>query len=214
MMKCPLCLSPQTTHYFDDQRQNWLYWLCQHCDFVFRDSKSLLPASEERARYETHNNGIESPGYVDFLMPVVKTLLPYLKSGDRGLDFGSGPGPILNILFEREGFVLRNYDPYFEPLDLKNLNPFEFVTCTEVFEHLYSPHREMEIITSLVKAGGFLLFMTQFRKDLSQFCNWSYRMDNTHVGFLNDKSLSWLAQNWGFEILSHQDRIALLRRRD
>lgn len=128
------------------------------------------------------------------------------------MDFGSGPGPILDILFEREGFTVRNYDPYFEPLDLKDLSPFDFVTCTEVFEHFYHPQREMENMISLIKKQGYLLLMTQFRENLSHFSNWGYRMDNTHVGFLNDKSLSWLALNWGFEILSRQDRIALLRR--
>jgi len=146
-------------------------------------------------------------------MPVVKALLPFLKKGDRGLDFGSGPGPILDILFKREGFTVQNYDPYFAPLDFKNSVLFDFVTCTEVFEHFYHPERELKAMKSLLKDKGYLVIMTQFRNSSLDFNNWYYRMDNTHVGFLSSNSLAWIAKSWGFEILSTQASIAVLRRR-
>ena len=101
-MKCGLCLEENSLSFKKDIKRNWQYWHCQVCDLVFRDPETYLDKFEEKARYETHNNSIESPGYVKFLTPAVEILKPYLSESSEGLDFGCGPGPIIDILFSRQ----------------------------------------------------------------------------------------------------------------
>lgn len=213
-MECGLCLSSQLSLYYTDLKRQWGYYLCENCQLVFRDPQTYLLGPDEKARYETHNNSIENLGYVKFLSPVVELLRPHLKLGDKGLDFGSGPGPILDELFKKEGFEVLNYDPYFENDKSRLETSYDFITCTEVFEHLYRPSLEMDVLTNLIKPQGFLVLMSEFRTHLDHFSNWGYRMDNTHVCFLNDVSLQFLCNQWGFDLISYDGRrLALLQKK-
>ena len=113
-MTCGLCESTDTSLFYRDEKRKWDYFQCHNCELVFRDPETYLPHDEEKKRYQTHNNSMQNQGYVDFLTPVVKTLIPHLKAGSEGLDFGSGPGPILDKLFAEEDLSVKNYDPYFD----------------------------------------------------------------------------------------------------
>ena len=212
-MQCGLCQKSELKLFHRDERRHWDYYVCQNCDFLFRDPKTYLDASQEEVRYSTHNNSIESPGYVKFLSPTVETLMPHLKPTDQGLDFGSGPGPILDILFARQNIKISNYDPYFDNHPELLNKQYDFVTCTEVFEHFYTPFKEMNKINEILKPKGFLILMTEMRRDLEHFKGWGYRTDNTHVCFLNEKSLQWLSENWGYKILSSDGRISSLQKK-
>lgn len=211
-MLCTLCHSDNLKAFHRDEKRSWTYFVCEECDFVFRDPESYLKPTDEKARYETHNNSIENEGYVKFLSPSVEILLPHLKEGDEGLDYGSGPGPILDTLFERKGFKVSNYDPHFQPNEEVLKKTYDFVTCTEVFEHFYEPNFEMRKISELVKPGGFLVIMSEHRRDPEHFAGWGYRTDNTHVCFLNDESLYFICERWDYELLSSDGRLSLLRK--
>lgn len=211
-MQCRLCQWSSTEPFYLDSRRNWSYFLCKRCDFVFRDPETYLDPVTEKKRYSTHNNSLENLGYVNFLKPIVDVVVPHLNKSDRGLDFGSGPGPILDQLFAAKGFVVENYDPFFAPsVELLNKS-YDFVTCTEAFEHFYQPNREMALMSRLLKPGGYLILMSEWRKE--DFATWYYRNDETHVAFLNQKSLQWLCEHWGFHLLRCMDRIALLRKHE
>lgn len=214
-MHCGLCSSEAMSPYYQDLKRDWHYFICDQCQLVFRDPATYLVSTVEKQRYETHNNSIENEGYVRFLSPAVEVLLPYLQEGALGLDFGSGPGPILDTLFARQGFKVKNYDPYFAK-DKSSLEAnYDFITCTEVFEHLYTPKNEMSLITEILKKQGYLVLMSEFRKDdVAHFARWGYRMDSTHVCFLNQTSMDWLCRQWGYELLSCDGRLSLLRKKD
>lgn len=212
-MTCSLCLGDSIREFYLDEKRNWLYFECQQCALVFRDASTYLSHEDEKQRYLTHNNSIENQGYVDFLTPNVSIVLPYLSSDCRGLDYGCGPGPIMDQLFARHGIEVKNYDPHFAPhAELLKQN-FDFVTCTEVFEHFYEPYKEMETLHRLLKPGGFLVLMTELRKDKDHFANWGYRTDNTHVVFLNHQSLHQICAAWNYELKSSDGRISLLRKK-
>jgi len=68
---------------------------------------------QERARYQTHNNSLDCPGYVKFLKPALSSVMGQVAVGSRGLDFGCGPGPTLSVLLRREGYPCEDYDPLF-----------------------------------------------------------------------------------------------------
>lgn len=213
-MTCGLCESTENNHYYRDEKRQWDYFQCRQCELVFRDPNTYLIHDEEKKRYQTHDNNIQNQGYVKFLTPVVETLLPYLKKGDRGLDFGSGPGPILDQLFAKHNFDVKNYDPYFDyHPDLLD-ETYDFITCTETFEHFSIPFKELVAMTACLKSRGYLLLMTEMYKDLDHFANWGYRMDPTHVCFLNPKGLKWIADKWAYEIISSSGRIFLLQKKD
>ena len=212
-MTCGLCESTDTALYFKDEKRDWDYYQCRRCELVFRDPQSFLSHEEEKQRYQTHDNNIENQGYVDFLSPVVKALVPHLKPGAKGLDFGSGPGPILDKLFAEENCEVKNYDPYFDYHPYLLEENYDFITCTLSFAHFSIPFKVMVRITACLKPGGYLVIMTEMYQDLEHFKNWGYRMDPTHICFLNSKGLQWLAGKWGYEILSAKGRIFLLQKK-
>ena len=211
-MNCSLCQHSEIQLFFENTKNSWKYFVCSRCELVFRDPETFLDSSSEKARYETHNNSIENPGYVKFLSPNIETLLPFLNEKSQGLDYGAGPGPIIDQLFKPHGIEVVNYDPYFfhEPNLLEK--QYDFVTCTEVFEHFYNPHKEMQTLSQIVKPRGYLLLMTEFRRDAIHFSKWGYPMDNTHVIFLNERGLDWICGRWGFEKISCDGRISLLQK--
>lgn len=209
-MTCGLCENKNASPFYKDEKRTWNYFVCSECELVFRDPETYLDHEEEKKRYSTHDNNIENQGYVDFLMPNVKTLLPYLKKGAKGLDFGSGPGPILDKLFAEEDIEVKNYDPYFDYHPHLLDDKYDFITCTEAFEHFSIPFKEMVTMNAALKPGGFLLIMTEMYRDREHFASWGYRTDPTHICFLNKKGLKWMANQWGYEILSCDGRISLL----
>lgn len=177
-----------------------------------RDPETFLISTEEKKRYQSHNNSIENQGYVKFLSPVIEIARPHLPTKAKGLDYGSGPGPIMDLLFAVHNIEVTNYDPYFTT-DPNVLNEaYDFVTCTEVFEHFYQPNKEINQISKIIKEAGYLILMTELRKDLEHFKSWSYRTDNTHVCFLNPKSLNFICENWGYQCLSSSHRLHFLQK--
>lgn len=213
-VKCTLCHNRKTEAFFEDSRRQWVYGECMECGLVFRDPQSFLDPGAEKTRYESHNNSIENQGYVKFLSPVVESLAPYIRTGEVGLDFGCGPGPILDQLLRPLGVSVENYDPYFYPDSDCLEKQYDFVTCTEAFEHFYDPGKEMETLYQLIKPGGLLLLMTEKRKDLPNFEKWGYRTDNTHVCFLNDKTVEWISRAWNYEVIFSERRISLFRKNE
>ena len=196
-----------------DEKRGWRYFHCQVCDLVYRDPVTYLNKVEEKARYETHNNSIENTGYVRFLTPVVELLKPYLRTSDKGLDYGCGPGPILKILFSNFGFEIENYDPYFFN-DLKLLEKkYNFITCTEAIEHFYESGEGLNKMVDLLEKDGFLLLMTDRRPSKEKFLSWGYRMDNTHVCFYSTKTFEWIAHHWNLELVYSEGKLSLFRKK-
>lgn len=213
-MRCGLCAQANgIQEYAFDEKRAWRYFICGVCDLVFRDPETYLKNAEEKARYETHNNSIENEGYVRFLSPVVELLSPYLKKTDHGLDYGCGPGPILETLFSRLGFRVENYDPYF--FNDKSLveKKYDFITCTEAIEHFYEAQSAFTKMNEILKPEGLLLLMTDRRPAKEKFLGWGYRMDNTHVCFYSTKTFEWIANHWGYEILFSEGKLSLFRKK-
>lgn len=211
-MLCPLCDSRNIDDFAQDLKRSWNYWQCQDCDLVFRDPQSYLNSLQEKARYQTHNNSIENLGYVKFLSPVVETLKPYVQKTDRGLDYGCGPGPILDKLFAEIDIKMDLYDPFF--CSNKELqDSYDFITCTEVAEHFYHPGTEFMKLDQKLKPGGYLLIMTEMRPKDKPFLDWGYRMDSTHVCFYSEKVWDWVTKNLGYQLLSCDRRVALFQKR-
>jgi hypothetical protein len=169
------------------------------------------PAAAE-ARYRTHQNGPDKPGYVRFLNQAIAPTMPYLRAGMRGLDYGCGPAPTLSVLLERDGLRCEDYDPFFRPALPEG--PFDFVFATEVLEHCPQPRRDLDRIRGLLSPGGLFTIMTEPWTAQESFAAWHYARDFTHVCFYHARTLDYLCDAFGFEPLNRENpRVTVLRKR-
>lgn len=193
---CQLCNA--AARRFETPRSG-AYYHCSVCDFIFASRELLLPPAEERDCYEEHNNSIDNEGYVKrFERFIDAAVLPYAKQKSEALDYGCGPGPVLQLLLQRRGFAVDIFDPYFAP-DIPSGKSYDLVTCTEVLEHAYEPHRMWKHLLSLLNPGGHIAIMTVFHLGCENFANWWYKNELTHVCFYSLRTFAWLCDNLPLE---------------
>jgi 2-polyprenyl-3-methyl-5-hydroxy-6-metoxy-1,4-benzoquinol methylase len=174
------------------------YWRCARCEARFLDPRQRMSVIEERAHYLTHENDPSDLGYRTFLSKLSIPLLERLAPGLRGLDFGCGPGPALAGMLAEAGHVMANYDPFFAP-DAEALGrTYDFITCTEVLEHLHHPAKVLDQLDGLLCPGGWLGLMTEFQTEDSRFANWRYRREPTHIVFYREETLRLIARERGW----------------
>ena len=211
MRRCPLCHAQEPALYHQDRRRD--YYQCATCALVFVPSEQHLTAAAEKAEYDQHQNSPQDTGYRRFLGRLFNPLATKLAPGAKGLDFGCGPGPALASMFEEAGHPMSVYDPFFSP-EREVLNQaYDFVTCTEVVEHLHQPAQVFRQLDTLVKPGGWLGIMTCFQNADDRFATWHYRRDPTHVVFYREETFAWLAAHFGWELEVPRKDVALFRKR-
>jgi hypothetical protein len=171
-----------------------------------------LDPGEEKSRYDMHENDPGDTAYRDFLSQLFEPLVKKLPPQSYGLDFGSGPGPTLNVMFEEQGHRMKLYDPFYANDPSVFDEHYDFITTTETAEHLYHPRKEFDRLWSCLKPGGWLGIMTQFVPSREEFANWHYRRDDTHVTFYSPKTFRTMAQRWNAELELIGDRVAIFRK--
>ncbi|MDV6328161.1 class I SAM-dependent methyltransferase [Idiomarina sp. Sol25] len=210
-MQCTLCSSISQPFCADKKCQ---YFRCTECDLIFADPDTLLSQAEEKLIYDYHENGPNDLGYRAFLNHLTTPLLEKLSPGMKGLDFGSGPGPTLNLMLEKQGMKMSVYDIYYAP-DTGQLScQYDFVTCTEVAEHFREPDKSWAQLIGLIKPGGWLGVMTcMFTKETADDFNlWSYKGDPTHISFYTPETIQWIARHFRLELEIVNDRVILFRK--
>ena len=188
--RCPLCTTAsQLKFILTDGRD---LFECLQCGLAHVDPSTHLSESEEKLRYELHENRPDDPEYLKFLSQLSSPLIPKIPLGSLGLDYGSGPGPAMDRLFQ--GHEIANYDPFFSPRPPQG--PYDFITCSEAAEHFADPRTEFFRISELLKPGGWFGLMTSCWEGKGR--NWHYFRDPTHVCFFSSKTLSWIGKwlNW------------------
>ncbi|MDX1558264.1 MAG: class I SAM-dependent methyltransferase [Marinobacter sp.] len=176
------------------------------------DESCRLSPEQEREIYQLHDNDPSDPGYRKFLSKLTEPLLGRLPPGARGLDFGCGPGPALAHMLEAEGMVVSLYDPYFYPSTPVLAQTYDFITCTEVVEHLNAPAAVFRELDRMLRPGGWLGVMTCFQTDDDRFDNWHYRRDPTHVVFYRESTFELLANRFGWQLEIPRKDVALFRK--
>jgi len=207
---CPLCASDRTACYHCDARRE--YHQCQRCDLVFVPPAFRLGPEEERAVYDQHENSPDDAGYRQFLARLVAPLREKLAPGDRGLDFGAGPGPTLSVMFEEAGHPMAIYDPFYAPDACVLEGEYDFITATEVVEHLFEPGWELARLSGLLRPAGWLGLMTKRVTDREAFTRWHYILDPTHVAFFSEASFRWLADELGMTVEFPAADVVLLQK--
>ena len=191
---CPLCKGENTMPYFRDRFRDYLS--CAACALIFVPAKFHLSDKREKQRYDLHDNDPTDPRYRAFLSRLYNPLKARLRKGARGLDFGCGPGPTLSVMFRECGYAMDTYDKFYARNPEVFQRAYDFVTATEVFEHLRDPQFELQRLYRLVKPGGVLGAMTKLATDRAAFENWHYKRDPTHICFFSKATFEWLCHLW------------------
>lgn len=199
MGACPLCLNPKNHLYHCDSRRD--YYQCSGCQLVFVPPDQHLSAEQEKHEYDRHQNSPDDLGYRRFLSRLLTPLHACLPAGAQGLDFGAGPGPTLSVMFEELEYPMEIYDPFYAP-ERKVLDKrYDFITATEVLEHLSSPGQVLAQLNEMLVIGGYLGVMTKRVKNQAAFTRWHYIQDPTHVAFFSEDTFTWWASRHGFEVM-------------
>jgi hypothetical protein len=209
MFNCPLCDTNTDDLVFRDDRE---YYLCPRCQLIFVPPEHHLSPTEEKSRYDLHRNDPDDPDYRRFLRRLLQPLAERLTAGSHGLDFGCGPGPTLSIMLEEAGHQMAIYDPFYA--DNRDLlrEQYDFITATEVVEHLYRPITELDLLWSLLRSGGYLGIMTKLSTGRDTFASWHYKRDPTHVCFFSRTTIGWLADRWQAQLEFHGNDVILIRK--
>lgn len=210
LSRCPVCREGHPEFFRQIGKQ--VYLRCPTCLATIMAPQSRLTAGEEKQIYELHENDPEDAGYRRFLSKLANPLTERLPTGSEGLDFGCGPGPALAGMLEEAGFAMALFDPFFHPDAASLARSFDFITCTEVVEHLYEPAEVFSLLDRLLRPGGWLGIMTCFQTDDERFDNWHYRRDPTHVVFYRQATFQWLARKYGWRLEVPVKDVVLLRK--
>ncbi len=200
---CPLC-DRDGTHFFKDRRT---YFQCTHCSGVYVAPSQWPGRRMEKARYETHNNDVNDPGYQEFVRPITKHVLRHFKPKHQGLDYGAGPGPVITKLLGQRGYKLDIYDPFYAPESLTLKKKRDYIVCCEVIEHFHHPSEEFELLRNLLNPNGQLVCMTDLYHEALNFDKWYYKNDETHVFFYHERSLEYIKEAFGFTDLHVDGRL-------
>jgi len=191
---CPLCNNSDAVHYHRDKVRSYLQ--CNRCRLVFVPPRERLNRNEEKARYDLHKNDPYDSGYRNFLSSLAKPLMERVPADSEGLDFGCGPGPALPMMMLEHGLSMDVYDPFYAPDDSVWLRTYDFITATEVLEHLYSPGEELDRLFRVLRPGGWLGIMTKLLPAHKSFHSWNYKSDPTHVCFFGLATFKYIAGHW------------------
>ncbi len=185
------------------------YFRCPVCLMVFVLSCQFLPPEEEKAVYDLHENSADDSRYRRFLGRLFGPVSQRLDPDSCGLDFGSGPGPTLSVMFEEAGHSMKLFDPFYAPGVEALQQQYDFITASEVVEHLHQPRRELERLWGCLKSRGTLGIMTKRVLDRDAFSGWHYKNDPTHVGFFAIETFRWLAAHWSATLIVPENDVVL-----
>lgn len=213
---CPLCGHPARPfhHRGLGDASPGDYRRCRHCRLVSLERTAWPGRASERAYYRTHENRPDDPGYLTHLQRLIQPLRDTLPPPAHGLDWGCGPQPVLAGLLRGDGYTMDAWDPAFAPdWPVSPEAGWDFITCTEVLEHLHTPLATLRAMRAHLRPGGLLAVMTEWPPAAARFRRWHYRRDPTHVAFYGPDTLHWIGERLGCAVALPARDIALFTAR-
>lgn len=187
------------------------FFQCDDCGLVSVPEKYHLSEREEMFRYDLHENTPDNKGYLNFLNRFYKVINGIVTKGSSGLDFGSGPEPVLAGLFTEKGYDVSTFDPFYAP-DRSVLNrKYDFITMVEVMEHLKEPEKEMNMLLRCLNPEGVIGIMTKFAPGhIDEFSLWNYKNDPTHICFYSEPVFKWISNRFNTKLVFPENDIVLM----
>ncbi len=106
------------------------------------------------------------------------------------------------------------YDRFYAHHECVFEQQYDFITATEVVEHLHHPFAELQRLWHTLKAGGYLGIMTSRYDTIEDFNSWHYKLDPTHVLFFSTESFLWLSRQWQATLEVIDNDIVILYKKD
>lgn len=209
-MSCPLCRAQDITFYHRDNKREYLQ--CQRCSLVYVAENDRLNLAAEKAEYDLHDNDPNDEGYRRFLSRLVTPLQQRLEPNAKGLDFGCGPGPTLSVMMEEAGWPIQLYDIFYYDDRSYLQKKYDFITATEVIEHVFDPYELVKRLWELLEPGGYLALMTKLLKNKEAFSQWHYKNDQTHVCFYSKSTFQTITEKLGAELEFIDDDVIFLKK--
>ena len=207
---CVLCQQPQLTFYHQDKKRE--YWQCQHCQLVQVPKAFHLSVEQEKAEYDKHDNQDDDLGYRRFLSRCLSPVLERVTPEQSGLDFGCGEGKVLSKMADELGVQINNYDLFYANDKSLLEREYDFITATEVIEHIYDAKSAFELFDRLLKPNGFIALMTKRVLDIEAFSRWHYKNDPTHICFYSLVTFEWLAKHYGWTLEVMSNDVVFLKK--
>lgn len=159
------------------------YFSCKKCGYLRKNS--ILNKVDEKKRYDLH---ICDEGYKKYMHKVYDSIKKYVSG--KCLDYGCGKIHLLSDILNENGYQSDYYDLYY--YDHKITNKYDTIILIEVFEHILEIDRLMLDLKHLLNENGKIIIMTKKKEyPLDKF--W-YLRDATHVSFVDDKTMKYLAK--------------------
>ncbi len=212
-MICKICNFH--TNIFEDTQLKKLYNYCEKCHCIALDKAFFVDEQRELFQYNQHNNSLENEGYVSMFEDFLDFFWEELEAKENALDFGSGPEPVLSQLIKRRGVMVDYFDKFYQPNRCFEGKTYDFITATELFEHLKEPVETLKLLADHLKPNGIIALMTLFHTNKQDdFLTWWYRRDPTHIIFFTPKTMQFMAEKCGLELIKTDGkRIAILKKR-
>lgn len=207
---CPLCRGTSITPYHCDRARDYLN--CQTCDLIFVPPDQHVSETDEKAYYDLHDNQPDGRGYRRFLGRLFAPMNEHLAPNAGGIDVGCGPGPALARMFEEAGHPVALYDPYYAPDQSVLSARYDFVTLSEVVEHMAEPGRELDRLWRILKPDGWLGIMTKRVRGYEAFRTWHYITDPTHISYFSETTFEWLAERWSATMVIVGNDVVLMQK--
>jgi hypothetical protein len=208
-MQCPLCNHSEPVLFHRDKKRE--YHRCQSCQLVFVPESYFLSPELEKAEYDKHENALDDEGYLKFLSRMIDPIMERVPTPAIGLDFGCGPAPALAHHMRSLGYQMQVYDLYYFPDQSVLEQKYDFVTSTEVIEHIAKPVPFIETLLKLVKRDGVVGLMTKLVIDQTRFQQWHYKNDPTHICFYSHDTFEFIAKRYKLSLEFIGNDVMLLR---
>ena len=211
-MQCLLCGSETKLFFTYEARLGQQYYQCSGCSSVQLHPDFYVTREEEKARYLTHNNDVHDPGYRKFVSPIVNGILEDYEPSHKGLDFGSGTGPVIAKMLRDRSYSITTYDPFFSPDEDALNSTYDYIACCEVAEHFHQPKEEFTRLKHLLRPGGSLYLKTDLYDATIDFAGWRYKDDETHTFIYHADAFRWIKEKVGFSELKIMPDLIVLRK--
>ncbi|WP_108868604.1 class I SAM-dependent methyltransferase [Aquimarina aquimarini] len=201
-MTCSLCASE--TKLFSEV-QGRAYFECLQCKGILLHPAHFLTPEEEKQRYQLHQNDVNDLSFQKYALPIVNRIQKDYTQSHKGLDFGSGSGPVISHLLKQKNYTITEYDPFFYNHVNALEKKYDYIVCCEVIEHFYTPYKEFDLLHSLLLPNGTLYCKTKVYDPRTDFDSWWYKNDPTHVFFYTMDTIHWIKKRFNFKSIEIAD---------
>ena len=212
-MNCHIC--QHETSSFLHSKTGIRYYHCKVCEYIFKSPQHFQDLSQQKERYNLHENDEDDEGYRAYFQRFLDFVLPQIPTPSNALDFGCGATSLLSQMLEEGGIACDYYDPIYHPHNLHEDKKYQLIVSTEVFEHLHQPREVFASLLDRLQEGGYLAIQTQFHpNDEASFKKWYYHQDPTHIVFFTAKTFKVLCELYGCECVADNGKnIVVIRKK-